>query len=132
VALPATAWVTACRPRGKGNNVPDMEVAESDGERHVQLALPGFGAKDIRAAVTCQDGDRGEEEITHQHQHSNRTVHFCELSGLERSAWSLFRSPQMNGGRDCSKIEPQRGTKEKPESRSLEAAESYLLKGEKR
>lgn len=58
--------------------VPDMELAESDAEFQLQLALPGFDAKDIRVAA-LPDTLIVEGEAAHQHRRTNGTVHFCEF-----------------------------------------------------
>ena len=51
--------------------VPDMELAESEGEFQLQLALPGFDAKDIRVAALPQ-AVIVEGEATHQHRRHKR------------------------------------------------------------
>ena len=58
--------------------VPDMELAEIDGEFQLQLAMPGFDAKDIRVAA-LPDALIVEGEAAHQHRGTNGTVHFCEF-----------------------------------------------------
>ena len=58
--------------------VPDMELAEIDGEFQLQLAMPGFDAKDIRIAA-LPDALIVEGEAAHQHRRTNGTVHFCEF-----------------------------------------------------
>ncbi len=58
--------------------VPDMELAESNGEFQLQLAVPGFDAKDIRVAA-LPDALIVEGEATHQHRGAQGTVHFCEF-----------------------------------------------------
>jgi len=58
--------------------VPDMELAENEDEFQLQLALPGFDAKDIRIAA-LPDAVIVEGEATHQHRNRTGTVHFCEF-----------------------------------------------------
>jgi HSP20 family protein len=58
--------------------VPDMELAENEDEFQLQLALPGFDAKDIRVAA-LPDSVIIEGEATHQHRNTRGTVHFCEF-----------------------------------------------------
>jgi HSP20 family protein len=58
--------------------VPDMELAENEREFQLQLALPGFDAKDIRVSA-LPDVVIVEGEATHQHGGQNGTVHFCEF-----------------------------------------------------
>jgi HSP20 family molecular chaperone IbpA len=58
--------------------VPSVELAESDGEFQLQLALPGFDVKDIRVAA-LPDAVIVEGESAHQHRDTRGTVHFCEF-----------------------------------------------------
>ncbi len=58
--------------------VPDMEIAENDGEFQLQLAVPGFDAKDVRVAA-LPDTLIVEGEAAHRHRGTNGTVHFCEF-----------------------------------------------------
>ena len=58
--------------------VPDVELAENDGEFQLQLALPGFDVKDIRVAA-LPDAVIVEGESAHQHRGTNGTIHFCEF-----------------------------------------------------
>jgi len=58
--------------------VPDTELAETDGEFQLQLALPGFDAKDVRIAA-LPDKLIVEGEAAHQHRRTEGTVHFCEF-----------------------------------------------------
>ena len=51
--------------------VPDMELAEIDGEFQLQLAMPGFDAKDIRVAA-LPDALIVEGEAAHQHRRHQR------------------------------------------------------------
>ena len=51
--------------------VPDMELAESEGEFQLQLALPGFDAKDIRVSALPQ-AVIVEGEAAHQHRQYKR------------------------------------------------------------
>jgi len=71
--------------------VPNMELAETEGEFQLQLALPGFDAKDIRVAALAQ-AVIVEGEAAHQHQHSNGTVHLCEFG--ERRVFRLVPLPK--------------------------------------
>src|SRR5579871_2132818 len=71
--------------------VPDMELAEREGELQLQLALPGFEAKDIRVSVLPQ-ALIVEGEAAHQHSHTNGTVHVCEFG--ERRAFRLIPLPK--------------------------------------
>lgn len=71
--------------------VPDMELAESEGEFQLQLALPGFEAKDIRVAALAQ-AVIVEGEAAHRHQRSSGTVHFCEFG--ERRVFRLIPLPK--------------------------------------
>ena len=70
--------------------VPDVELVETKGEFHFQLALPGFDAKDIRVAALAQ-AVIVEGEAVHQHQGSEETVHFCEFG--ERRVFRLIPLP---------------------------------------
>jgi HSP20 family protein len=58
--------------------VPDMELAESDGEFQLQFAVPGFDPKDIRVAA-LPDALIVEGGTTHQHRGANGTIHLCEF-----------------------------------------------------
>jgi HSP20 family molecular chaperone IbpA len=58
--------------------VPDTELAESEKEFQLQLALPGFDAKDIRIAA-LPNALIVEGEATHQHHGTSATVHFCDF-----------------------------------------------------
>ena len=72
-------------------HVPEMELTETDGEFQLQLALPGFDAKDIRVAALAQ-AVIVEGETVHRHQHSNGTVHLCEFG--ERRVFRLVPFPK--------------------------------------
>lgn len=58
--------------------VPDMELAENEDEFQLQLALPGFDAKDIQVAV-LPDALIVEGDATHQHRDTTGTIHLCEF-----------------------------------------------------
>ncbi len=58
--------------------VPDMELAESDGAFQLELALPGFDAKDIRVAA-LPDALIVEGQAAHQHRNTHGTIHLCEF-----------------------------------------------------
>jgi HSP20 family protein len=58
--------------------VPDMELAENEREFQLQLALPGFDAKDIRVAA-LPDAVIVEGDAAHQHRGVNGTIHLCEF-----------------------------------------------------
>jgi HSP20 family protein len=58
--------------------VPDMELTEHDGEFQLQLALPGFDAKDVRVSA-LPDAVIVEGETTHQHRGTSGTVHYCDF-----------------------------------------------------
>jgi HSP20 family molecular chaperone IbpA len=58
--------------------VPDTELAEYAGEFQIQLAVPGFDAKDIRIAA-LPDALIVEGEAAHQHSGTNGGLHFCEF-----------------------------------------------------
>lgn len=58
--------------------VPDVELAENEGEFQLQLALPGFDAKDIRVAA-LPDAVIVEGESAHRHRNTDGKVHFCEF-----------------------------------------------------
>jgi HSP20 family molecular chaperone IbpA len=71
--------------------VPDMELAESEGEFQLQLALPGFDPKDIRVLALPQ-AVIVEGEAAHQHHHTTGTIHLCEFG--ERRAFRLIPLPK--------------------------------------
>lgn len=71
--------------------VPEMELVETDGEFQLQLALPGYDAKDIRVAALAQ-AVIVEGEAAHQHQYSNGTVHLSEFG--ERRVFRLVPLPK--------------------------------------
>ena len=77
-AFPATKSRDWLQAEKEVFRVPDMELAESDREFQLQLALPGFDAKDIRVAA-LPDALIVEGEAAHQHRRTNGTVHFCEF-----------------------------------------------------
>jgi HSP20 family protein len=58
--------------------VPAADLTENDGEFRIQLALPGFDAKDIRLAA-LPDSLIVEAENTHEHRSNTGTVHYCEF-----------------------------------------------------
>lgn len=58
--------------------VPDMELAENEAEFQLQLALPGFDAKDVRVAA-LPDALIVEGESAHQHRGTSGTIHVCEF-----------------------------------------------------
>jgi HSP20 family molecular chaperone IbpA len=60
--------------------VPDIELEEDASEFQLQLALPGFEAKDIHVAAT-PDALIVEGEATHHRHHNGSTVHVCEFGG---------------------------------------------------
>ena len=71
-------------------HVPDMELAETEGEFQLQLALRGFDAKDIRVAALAH-AVIVEGEAVHQHQRTDGTVRFCEFG--ERRVFRLIPLP---------------------------------------
>jgi HSP20 family protein len=58
--------------------VPRMELAENDGEFQLQLAVPGFDAKDLRVAA-LPDAIIVEGEAAHQHRAVRGSVRVCEF-----------------------------------------------------
>ena len=68
-----------------------MELAETEGEFQLRLALPGFDAKDIQVAALAQ-AVIVEGEAVHQHQGTEGTVHFCEFG--ERRVFRLIPLPK--------------------------------------
>lgn len=72
--------------------VPGTELTENNGDFHLQFALPGFEAKDIRV-VALPDAVVVEGEATHQHHGRSGTIHFCELS--ERRVFRQIPLPQV-------------------------------------
>ena len=71
--------------------VPDMELAENEAEFQLQLALPGFDAKEIRVAA-LPDALIVEGEATHQHRGTNGAIHVCEFG--ERRAFRQIPLPK--------------------------------------
>jgi HSP20 family molecular chaperone IbpA len=68
-------WLQAER---EAFRVPDTELAEVDGEFQLELALPGFDAKDIHVAA-LPDAVIVEGEAAHQHRGASGRVYFCEF-----------------------------------------------------
>ena len=71
--------------------VPAVELAEKDGEFQLQVALPGYDAKDVSVAV-LPDRVIVEGESDHRHNHANGTVHVCEFT--ERRAFRQIPLPK--------------------------------------
>ena len=55
-----------------------MSYSRSEDEFQLQLALPGFDAKDIRVAA-LPDAVIVEGEAAHQHRSTKGTVRYCEF-----------------------------------------------------
>ncbi|MGH9648484.1 MAG: Hsp20 family protein [Bryobacteraceae bacterium] len=72
--------------------VPDMELAESDGEFQLQFAMPGFEAKDIRIAA-LPDELIVEGEAAHRHRGADGTVRYCEFG--ERRVFRQIPLPKQ-------------------------------------
>ena len=77
-AFPVTKCVTGCRRKKKCFEFPIWNSPKTTAEFQLQLALPGFDAKDIRVAA-LPDAVIVEGEAAHQHRDTNGTVHFCEF-----------------------------------------------------
>lgn len=71
--------------------VPAVELSEKDGEFQLQVALPGYDAKDVSVAV-LPDRVIVEGESDHRHNHTHGTVHVCELT--ERRAFRQIPLPK--------------------------------------
>ncbi len=78
--------------------VPRMELAETDGEFQLQLAVPGFEAKDIRVAA-LPDAVLVEGETAHRHSGKQGHVRVCEFG--ERK---VFRQIPLPGRVDVDRV----------------------------
>lgn len=58
--------------------VPDVELAETEKEFELQLALPGLDAKNVQVTA-LPDAVIVEGESTHKYHGKEGTVHFCEF-----------------------------------------------------
>jgi HSP20 family protein len=69
---------------------PESDLVEKEGKFEMQVAVPGFDAKDVEvtalpdAVVVCADS-------SHQHDTSNGNVRFCEFG--ERTLFRRFDLP---------------------------------------
>jgi len=93
--------------------VSDTKLAESENEFQLQLAPPGFDAKDVRVLALPQ-AVTVEGEATHQHRHTDRTVHFCELG--ERRAFRLIPLPKLAICRFDSRAEGSGNRRYRPDA----------------
>lgn len=73
-------------------HVPGAELAERDGEFVLQLAVPGFDAKDIRV-VALDDAVVVEAQSAHTHRNDSGAVHFCEFG--ERRVFRRIPLPEL-------------------------------------
>lgn len=71
--------------------VPEMELAESPKEFDVRLALPGFGAGDIRVSA-LPDAVIVDGEAAHQDHGADGSIRFCEFG--ERRVFRLIPLPE--------------------------------------
>ena len=77
--------------------VPRMELSENDGEFQLQVAVPGFDAKDLRVAA-LPDAVIVEGETAHQHRKKGN-VRVCEFG--ERK---IFRQIPLPEGVDVDHV----------------------------
>ena len=92
--------------------VPDMELAEIDGEFQLQLAVPGFDAKDIRVAAPPRCIDCGRRSRPSTSQLPTGPYISVSLESVGCSARFRCRSLSMSttsrrrSTRECSRFEP--------------------------
>jgi HSP20 family protein len=65
---------------------PEADLVEKDGKFEVQIAVPGFGPKDLHVTATSNTLFVNASASTHRHEKDDGNVHFCEFSEKE-----LFR-----------------------------------------
>lgn len=71
--------------------VPRIELSENDGEFQLQVAVPGFDAKDLRVAA-LPDVVIVEGETAHQHRDKKGNVRLCEFG--ERKVFRQIPLPE--------------------------------------
>lgn len=71
--------------------VPRMELAENDGEYHLELGIPGFDPKDIRVSA-LPDAVIVEGETSHRHDGKKGNVRVCEFG--ERRVFRQIALPE--------------------------------------
>jgi len=71
--------------------VPRMDLAETDREYQLNLAVPGYEAKDLRVAA-LPDSVIVEGEVPHQHRGIKGNVRICEFG--ERKVYRQIRLPE--------------------------------------
>lgn len=70
--------------------IPQSELVESDGAFQMQVAVPGFDAKDIEVDA-LPDGVIIRAENSHKHENKDDRIQFCEFS--EKALFRRFDLP---------------------------------------
>lgn len=70
---------------------PEADLVEKNGHFQLQIAMPGFEAKEV-SVTASPDGIAVRAESVHKHEKGDGDVHFCEFG--ERTLFRRFDLPE--------------------------------------
>jgi HSP20 family molecular chaperone IbpA len=70
---------------------PEADLVEKNNHFELQLAMPGFEAKEV-SVIAFSDGIAVRAESVHKHEKGDGDVHFCEFG--ERTLFRRFDLPE--------------------------------------